>query len=325
MSLEEKEEMDAGMRAMGYGGYIGEVEQVRFALSHRARALATGIYVFLNAFFLWLLRATPGTALEKDLGSHRSGSALGFAAFSWACYAMIQWSDPGYADDPRREGASGDVDYERRKADARAATEAIKVASKTEDAFSTLMPWPTWPPMRVAYCRPAKRWVYSYDHYCPFVANVVGEKNRPRFWLYLLAQMVALVHLVTIAESAVSWADIKDGATRALFLVVVLSVLLLVNVAFFVFHTFLLLTNMTTNEFLRAHRLDYLVNTEDFDLPFSRGLVGNVRVYFGQDGLLTALRGATWAPIPWVRPAFIERDSDDWWNHPWQNKYWSCC
>ena len=38
-----------------------------------------------------------------------------------------------------------------------------------------------------------------------------------------------------------------------------------------------------------------------------------------------ALCRREWAPTPWVRPAFIDRDSEDWWNNPWQNKYWSCC
>lgn len=32
-----------------------------------------------------------------------------------------------------------------------------------------------------------------------------------------------------------------------------------------------------------------------------------------------------WAPVVWRMPECIERDSEDWWNHPWRNKYWSCC
>jgi hypothetical protein len=27
----------------------------------------------------------------------------------------------------------------------------------------------------------------------------------------------------------------------------------------------------------------------------------------------------------WKMPMSIDRESEDWWNHPWQNKYWSCC
>ena len=91
------------------------------------------------------------------------------------------------------------------------------------------------------------------------------------------------------------------------------------------FHAFLALTNMTTHEFLKADSLDYLHNTEDFDLPFSRGFLGNLRVYVGQDGTWAFLRRRPWAHVKWTRPARVDRDSEDWWRNPWQNKYWSCC
>jgi hypothetical protein len=32
-----------------------------------------------------------------------------------------------------------------------------------------------------------------------------------------------------------------------------------------------------------------------------------------------------WTPQLWEKPGPIVRDSPDWWNHPWKNKYWSCC
>ena len=30
-------------------------------------------------------------------------------------------------------------------------------------------------------------------------------------------------------------------------------------------------------------------------------------------------------PIMWRMPRRIIRDSDDWFSHPWENKYYSCC
>ena len=98
-----------------------------------------------------------------------------------------------------------------------------------------------------------------------------------------------------------------------------------VSFCFLVFHAFLALTNMTTHEFLKADSLDYLHNTEDFDLPFSRGFLGNLRVYVGQDGTWAFLRRRPWAHVKWTRPSRVDRDSEDWWRNPWQNKYWSCC
>jgi len=39
----------------------------------------------------------------------------------------------------------------------------------------------------------------------------------------------------------------------------------------------------------------------------------------------TAADADDWIPVVWKMPEFIDRESEDWWNHPWQNKYWSCC
>ena len=325
---EEEKDIDEGMAAFGYGGAPEYLENkgVDVTLSPTTRALAACLYLGVNAFFFWLMRATDGVAIHDDVSSTRSVGALVAVAVAVVCYFVVQWSDPGYAAPPARfRDAPGAVDHDSRKAAAAAAVEAVEAARLGGGSFSTLLPWPEWPPMRVGYCRPARRWVYTYDHYCPFVGNAVGERNRARFWVYLAAQTAALGRCAAMAEAAVRWADVDAGHLRAPFLAVSLTLLFLVCAAFFVFHTFLLLTNMTTNEFLGAHRLDYLHNTEDFDLPFTRGLAGNVAVYFGQDGAFTALRRSEWLPTPWVRPAFIDRDSDDWWANPWQNKYWSCC
>jgi len=32
-----------------------------------------------------------------------------------------------------------------------------------------------------------------------------------------------------------------------------------------------------------------------------------------------------WTPTLWQRPGPVIHDSEKWWKHPWQNKYWSCC
>ena len=89
---------------------------------------------------------------------------------------------------------------------------------------------------------------------------------------------------------------------------------------------------MTTREFMRSDEVTYLRNTEDFDLPFSNGLCGNLAgfccVRSGVARALQTLRtGApvAWRPTQWARPKYIVRDSEDWANNLWQNKYWSCC
>jgi palmitoyltransferase len=128
-------------------------------------------------------------------------------------------------------------------------------------------------------------------------------------------------------------------------------------------HTILAFGNSTTFEMTKGpEHLDYLVGTGATDFPFGNGLLYNMRTFvrrddiygrivacFGRRGQLSSperwrccgrRRGATagpneidektttsdeWVPISWTMPRSVDGDSTDWWNHPWKNKYWSCC
>ena len=192
-------------------------------------------------------------------------------------------------------------------------------------AHAHCVPCPLYGGPTFRFCRPVQRWVATYDHYCPLLATPIGERNRGRFFAYLFVQTLALSRAAGCAETAVRWQDISTGLEKPLLLCLGLWLGFALLGIFFIFHCFLCLTNMTTHEFLSSGYVDYLHNTEDFDLPFTRGLRGNLGCYFLQDGSYAALRRRSWTPTPWVRPCFIDRESDDWWNNPWQNKYWSCC
>ncbi|CAN0448554.1 unnamed protein product, partial [Laminaria digitata] len=73
--------------------------------------------------------------------------------------------------------------------------------------------------------------------------------------------------------------------------------------------------------------------TREFDLPFSAGLVGNLRGFCcARDrlcswswGVRPRLRGRQWEPMRWKHPGCTVRDSEDWRSNLWENKYWSCC
>ncbi|KAL7473146.1 hypothetical protein ACHAXS_013570 [Conticribra weissflogii] len=120
-------------------------------------------------------------------------------------------------------------------------------------------------------------------------------------------------------------------------------------------HSALAMCNSTTFECGKGGKyIDYLRGTEMTDFPFSRGLFGNIALFVIQDDasrrvlnskvlipclssrlhqrirkffnyfvLLEEEKG--WTPMLWKMPDQIVRDSEEWWNHPWQNKYWSCC
>ena len=102
-------------------------------------------------------------------------------------------------------------------------------------------------------------------------------------------------------------------------------------------HTFLACTNSTTLEFVKGPRhLEYLhPQTRMCDLPFSQAcLHTNVVQWIRRDVSWFWLRRKKfgrrqeqeeWRPTPWQRPGPVVHDSEKWWEHPWQNKYWSCC
>ncbi|KAJ8601188.1 hypothetical protein CTAYLR_003216 [Chrysophaeum taylorii] len=337
-------ERDRAMNAIGYDGYdidVSDEPLLAASGSRWAKVVAIACYAGTNVGIVWLVTDVLPHAPKRD-----KASRLAFATIlSLLCYLMVQFSDPGYVPPPGRDSPPALSDYEARREAAAAATAAFSAQRSDRDAFSTLLPWPPWPPMRAAYCRVVKRWMrvfYTYDHYCPLVSAPIGERNRFRFWLFLLAQTLSLGQAAVLAarEESVRWNDIFDGVETALVVGLALWLVFIAVAIFFLFHTFLALTNITSHEFLRASTLDYLHNTEDFDLPFSRGLCGNIRTFifqartvellssklsFTQDGLVAALCCRKWKPIPWVRSIFIDRDSEDWWNHPWQNRFWSCC
>mmetsp|Transcript_20537 Transcript_20537/g.44572 ORF Transcript_20537/g.44572 Transcript_20537/m.44572 type:complete len:497 (+) Transcript_20537:133-1623(+) len=121
--------------------------------------------------------------------------------------------------------------------------------------------------------------------------------------------------------------------------------------------TIALLGNSTTFEMTKGpEHIDYLKGTSMMDYPFGRGLFYNIRIFVLRDDVFRRIKGFVngendclgmlgriscckvnkliksrkrdgdwWVPILWKMPECIDRESEDWWNHPWQNKYWSCC
>jgi hypothetical protein len=109
-----------------------------------------------------------------------------------------------------------------------------------------------------------------------------------------------------------------------------------------IIHTFLVLGNVTTFELTKgSEHIDYLYGTSMLDFPFGKGLCSNLRTFIMRDDIAvwfvrhcskvgsmsnnTIDETNEWVPMVWKMPMSIDRESEDWWNHPWQNKYWSCC
>ncbi|KDD72068.1 hypothetical protein H632_c3917p0, partial [Helicosporidium sp. ATCC 50920] len=133
-------------------------------------------------------------------------------------------------------------------------------------------------PLRAKHDPVTGRCVEVFDHYCPWVGNVVGKNNRHVFLAFLLLELAALLLADCAAVARMRQAvEARPGASTAW---------IVAPVAFLVFSAFLLLSvgalagaqahqiwrNVTTNELANWHRYRYLHGPSgDFQNPFDRG------------------------------------------------------
>lgn len=196
------------------------------------------------------------------------------------------------------------------------------------------------PPLRSHHCKVCNKCVATFDHHCAFLNTCVGERNHMRFWIFVLLNVVAIRICCGITNSS------DYGMTTVLFknkdekedniLVLMSATVVFIKIylysiyaaahIMFAIHTFLILTNKTTFEINIGSKLDYMRDTKPADCVFSQGCWQNVRLQCRLDAMWMRNRHSFyWTPMKWTREETIIRDSEDWWNHPWQNKYWQCC
>lgn len=345
---EEEEMCRQAMEAMGYMGedYLefkrmerGESAPARRTFKSSPFFLGKSdlpyrvMYIFVHLLFLVSLLLTPSVEWE-------SVSDIVFLVLllvaSGILYVCLQGGDPGYIDVP--EGFEAPASNEKPSDhDAFSSVPPDVMSLPTSevhddqklinsgDDFSVMLEWKEFPPMRSHYCRAKERYVAKFDHFCNFLNTPIGERNHCLFWWFLFFETALIAHCIKLLNSGFHWfAGNENMASFMAFIqLIVLHLLLLLIAGLFIFHTFLLVVNMTTFEFMASHERDYLEGTEDWDFPFSQSPTRNLTLACWTHGL--ELLYKPWKPHSWARRKHINRNSENIWESPWQNKYYSCC
>ncbi|XP_067950713.1 palmitoyltransferase ZDHHC9-like isoform X2 [Watersipora subatra] len=129
-------------------------------------------------------------------------------------------------------------------------------------------------PPRASHCSVCDNCVDRFDHHCPWVGNCVGRRNYKYFYLFLSSLTFYCLYLMGMSVTAIVLRSTAEGFSAAMAKGPLSPVVALV--AFFSiwsvaglagFHTYLVCSNMTTNEDIKGT----FKRNDDRKNPFSSG------------------------------------------------------
>jgi len=170
--------------------------------------------------------------------------------------------------------------------------------------------------LRTKHCNDCERCVSRYDHHCFFIGTCVGQKNHFIFWFFLMFQSFVIAWAFIMALEGFIASQTLSGwvYTNGLILVttIVLFIMFFFPFGLWLFHTYLMLTNQTTWEVSKRHKISYLQELPEDEFPFDNGYVSNVREFYQMQN----------SKLVWTVPENIKTRNRKF--NIWVNKYWSC-
>jgi hypothetical protein len=154
-------------------------------------------------------------------------------------------------------------------------------------------------PDRSHYCKMLSRCVLKMDHFCPWLNNCIGFYNHKYFYLFILYMAVITVFMIATMTPIFVYDvtsiddEVIDFTTefRVTLTYLVLCLLSIGLVCFCGFHTYLLVLNYTTIEFLEKRGCN---PDHDYINPYHLGVYGNICSVMGANPLVWLL------PVRWT-------------------------
>ncbi|XP_069600030.1 uncharacterized protein [Ranitomeya imitator] len=129
-------------------------------------------------------------------------------------------------------------------------------------------------PLRSKHCRVTNRCVSHFDHYCPYVYNDVGQRNRTHFVGFLFTMCINCLLGIYLCWN---WFQVEGRSLLIGFGFLFLSIIGFISAMMTGICLYMAATNITTNERMNAKKYLYLMDEEGkFYNPFDRGLLLNI-------------------------------------------------